>query len=342
MHGLSVRAAAAAEWDTAWDQSQTATFFESRLWAELWFAYSAGRYEPEPKVVSLADRWKVVVPLSRQRTVHGLAPTNLLTPGGNYGGWLELEGKVGAEDVGLLVNWLTTRHKSLSWRANPYDAVTLAAFPASARSDSTETIPLGGEIESVARGFSHSHSGAVRKASRLGVTVRNGYTPADWRSYYGIYCASLTRWGPRATTRYGWRLFELLAGLPRDVVRLWIASLDGRDLAGIVCVCSKRRVVAWQGPAMREAFPNRAVQATVHRAIVDAIACGADWFDMNPSGGLEGVRQFKQGFGTTTLPCPVYDQHKDLRAVLPLVKRQVEPLLRRHAAKETASPQEER
>ena len=69
---LSVRAATAEEWDLAWQRSPSATFFESRRWAELWSSYTAGECQPEPKLVSFDDGATVVVPLTRQRAARGL------------------------------------------------------------------------------------------------------------------------------------------------------------------------------------------------------------------------------------------------------------------------------
>ena len=38
--------------------------------------------------------------------------------------------------------------------------------------------------------------------------------------------------------------------------------------------------------------------------IRDACARGYAWYDMNPSGGHEGVEEFGRRWGTIELPCP--------------------------------------
>jgi predicted N-acyltransferase len=138
--------------------------------------------------------------------------------------------------------------------------------------------------------------------------VRRAEPLADWQSCYRLYEQSLERWAEGATMRYEWAFFALLAAMRRDEVKLWIASRQGQDLAGALCLPSRRCSVFWHGAAASEAFPVRAVHAAYYEAIVDACESGAKWFDMNPSHGLPGVEHFKRGFGTLSLLSPVYDR----------------------------------
>jgi len=301
---LRVRAPTADEWDVAWSRSPHATFFESRLWAELWFLYTAGRTEPAPKLISLDDDWSIVVPLSRARAARRLHCTYLLTPAGNYGGWLNLSGHLQPRHAGQLAAWITSSCESLIWRANPYDAIAMTAFPKTARDDTTESLSLDGGVDKVMDRWSRSHSEAVRRALKLGVVVRRGRSWSDWRSYYRLHQRSRERWGPQAKSHYEWRLFELLAALPSENVQLWIASRHGEDLAGLVCLCSTRCVVAWQSAAIPEAFPNGAAQATYCVAVRGAVDAHAEWFDFSPSHGLHDV-QFERRCGSQSLPSPV-------------------------------------
>ena len=43
----------------------------------------------------------------------------------------------------------------------------------------------------------------------------------------------------------------------------------------------------------------------MYEAIKDASERGITWFDFNPSGGHEGVWDFKKGFGAQAMPAPV-------------------------------------
>ena len=305
---LRTRVATSEEWDRAWRQSSTATFFESRQFSELWSSYTQGQCCPDPMLVSLDNEWSVVVPLTRQTAVRGLATVYLLAPANTYGGWLELSGRVDAKGAARLTAWLTSHCGSLAWRANPHDSVALAAFPPRGRIDLTQAIPLGGGIDAVMRRWSKNHARSLRKAWKHGVDVRRAECLSDWQSYYRLYEESLERWAEGVTMRHEWRLFALLAAMNPDDVRLWIASRQGQDLAGALCLASRHCVVYWHGASASEAFPVRAVHAALHRATVDACESEAKWFDMNPSGGHRGVEDFKRGFGVLPLPSPMYVQ----------------------------------
>lgn len=305
LQDLTVRAATCDEWDSAWADSPHATFFESRFFAQLWSSYTRGECRPRPQVVSLGDKWSVVVPLTEQTAARGLDRIHLLGPAGTYGSWLELKGRVDGPGAALLSRWLVSAHRSLVWRANPYDSVALHAFPKRACIDFTRSIQLVGGASCVFQRWFRSHKGAVKKAEKLGVTVREASCLDDWRSYHDLYVQSLGRWGSTATVRYDWRLFELLAGMPSSQVRLWISSAASTDLSGVVCFLSRHNVVAWSGASSEEAFARSAVQKTFHHVTLEAIDLGAKWFDLNPSGGLGGVEEFKRRYGALALPSPV-------------------------------------
>jgi lipid II:glycine glycyltransferase (peptidoglycan interpeptide bridge formation enzyme) len=43
----------------------------------------------------------------------------------------------------------------------------------------------------------------------------------------------------------------------------------------------------------------------LYEVIKNACEKGYTWFDFNPSGGLEGVKAFKERFGAQALKCPI-------------------------------------
>jgi predicted N-acyltransferase len=165
-------------------------------------------------------------------------------------------------------------------------------------------VELSGGFDSVFAGWSNQHRRSARKATREGVVVRQADGRADWEAYFEAYRASLDRWGEDASEPYRWEMFSRMSDHPRDLVRLWLALVDGEVAAGAVCGYAKRHVVYWHGAAHARFFKKRPVHKLFHSVIADACERGYRWFDFNPSGGLEGVREFKRGFGTVELPCP--------------------------------------
>ena len=155
------------------------------------------------------------------------------------------------------------------------------------------------------RRASKGHRSAVKQAEREGVSLRLAFDPKDWREYFEVYQESLARWGDRASSNYTWPLFARLSEQPRDDVKLWIAEVDGQFAAGAVCLYAPRHVVYWHGAARAEFFSRRPVQPMIFQAIRHACETGREWFDFNPSGGNQGVDDFKRHFGTVELAAPV-------------------------------------
>lgn len=294
-----VAAAGAGDWDAAWEACDHATWFHSRAWSETWSAYQEGRTRPEPLLVTFSDGQRAVLPLTARPALRGLTRRYLSSPGGTYGGWISATPLTGAH-AALLVDFLTQELGPLEWRLNPYDPLLRDISVPGAEPDETHAIDLGPGFEAVTRGRSKAN-----KAARAGVTVVPAASEGDWRAYFALYEKSLTRWGGSATSRYRWPLFEAIRTQATPGARLWLARLQDHFIAGALCFHARRHVVYWHGAADEAHFELRPVNLLMQEAIRDACGRGAAWFDFNPSGGHEGVRQFKRSLGGAPLPSPV-------------------------------------
>jgi CelD/BcsL family acetyltransferase involved in cellulose biosynthesis len=300
-----VRAATAAEWDAAFEACPIATASQSRGWAEDWSQYTRGVMRPAPLLVRLDDGSRLVVPLTRQRRHRGLSSRYLAAPAGTYGGWLA-SGPLDEPRALAVAEWLVTRRTPLWWRLSPFDAQTATLQYLVTDPDVTHAIRLAGGFSSACESASHGHECAVRKAQRSGLAVRRAESPADWDAYYAIYLEALGRWGEDASSRYGARLFELLRRRGAPAVELWLATLDGGEIiAGGLALYSSRHVTYWHAASRAEHFALRPANLLVHEMLLDACQRGLDWFDLNPSGGHQGVRTFKERVGAIALPAPV-------------------------------------
>ncbi len=74
-------------------------------------------------------------------------------------------------------------------------------------------------------------------------------TRAEIDAYYGVYEDSLRRWGKTAAGFYPRRLFHNLFRMPEfgKTVRLWLASLNGRVIGGILMFYHQEHAVYWHG-----------------------------------------------------------------------------------------------
>jgi CelD/BcsL family acetyltransferase involved in cellulose biosynthesis len=294
------RPATAAGWDAVWAACPWSTYPQSRAWAEDWSAYTGGQMTPEPRLVRFSDGRRVVLPLTRQRRRSG--PRYLLTPAGNYGGWLSGEPLASAH-AELLVELLMQTFRPLWWRVNPFDPLAAVAARHASLSEVTYVLALdrADELQSGHR----QHCQSVRKARRLGLRVRPAAAGAgEWHAYYDIYEAALQRWGDDASSCYGPELFELLRR--REGVELWVVEApDGTVISGAIALYARRHVALWHMATLAAHYRSRPTSLLIADLVRDAQRRGLEWFDLNPSGGHEGVVEFKERVGAEPLECPV-------------------------------------
>jgi predicted N-acyltransferase len=171
--------------------------------------------------------------------------------------------------------------------------------------DETHCLDLSIGFERIVKAGTKEHARAARKARRAGVSVRLAESENDWRAYFQAYVSSHARWGALATRFYPWKFFAVLFKRRSPNIRLWLAIHENEIVAGAICLYSPRTVVYWHGAALASHFALRPVNLLLHEIIKDASEHGFRWFDFNPSGGLEGVKNFKKSFGATALASDV-------------------------------------
>ncbi len=291
------------EWDAAWEECDSATYFHSREWAEVWGAYTNGFIQPSPRWALFSDHKTALLPLSRTRSYKGLVSHYLSSPGGTFGGWL-CKPDLTLAHKRLLADYLTCRLGNLVWRMNPYE--TFIDHPcADMREDQTDVLDLTTGIDGLFRRWSKGHRSAVHKAIKQGVKVRTAVALNDWETYFQLYQSSLKRWAEKASSRYEWSFFRTMYNLRSSHAKLWLACFNNVLVAGALCFYSKRHVVYWHGAALEDYFHLRPMNLLLYEAIRDGCERGYRWFDFNPSGGHDGVRAFKKSFATQPLSCPV-------------------------------------
>jgi hypothetical protein len=306
---VRVEAAPDDEWQRFWEECSTSTYFHSPEWARLWAAYGRGRVRPAAKLVYFSDGARALVPWCFESKACGLLSRYVGSIHGTYGGWLSREPLHDTHAV-RLVQWLTREQgRSVVWRMNPYDE---GAFRAGVqqglrcRGDVTHAIRLPHTVDELLKGFKASYRSQIRKALRSGEFELSVATKLDhWREYFGVYHDSMQRWGDAPETGYGWRLFELWARLPSPNVKLWVARHQGKIVSGDLCLYSNRHVAYWHGATLRSHLKSSVAKLLKFEVMQDAVRRGFDWYDFNPSAGLEGVKFFKEGFNARTLPAPI-------------------------------------
>lgn len=322
MSVVAHRAAAPHEWDDAWRATPWATYFQSREWAEVW-ADAHLHVRPDARHVTFDDGRTAILPVSRRERLRGAVAQHLASPAGTFGGWIS-EDDLSSEHAPVLVDQMLGLRGGLSWRLNPYDEqVRGVDVPASAP-DETHVVDLADGFEAVRRRWRRGQKSSFKKAVNAGVTVTLASTEEDWGAFDVAYRASLDRWGTSATSQHPRRLFDALRERRSEHVRLWLAKTGDDDVAaGALCFYAREHAVYWAGAAHEEHFPLRPVNLLLAEAIRDACKRGYRWFDLNPSGGHDGVKAFKLNFGAEPRPCPIVERRPAAARLLGGVARAI-------------------
>jgi hypothetical protein len=71
--------------------AESATYYHSREWAEIWESYTNGSIRPYPKTITFSDNIKVIVPVMRRNYYGGIISRYAITGPpfiSKYGNWL--------------------------------------------------------------------------------------------------------------------------------------------------------------------------------------------------------------------------------------------------------------
>lgn len=264
--------------------------------------------QPEPCHITLANGTSLVLPLTASKSIKGLNRNYFMCPGSTYGGWLG-ETTPDAKTIRSLTEMILKQCGNLTWRLSPIDPSAGQIDLEWYLDETTHILDLEVGPERLLRSMSRGHRSSIKKATREGVEIGQAETIDDWYEYYEVYVDSLRRWGSRTTSNYHWRMFESLFQRSGQNVRLWVARVQRRIVAGAVCFSAKHHVVYWHGAALESFFHLRPVNLLFFEVIRHSEAEQKHWFDFNPSGRLEGVARFKRGFGAIETPSPVHLHH---------------------------------
>lgn len=311
-------------WDIA-RQCDYATFFHTPLWHKLALT-TFPEYQDATLGAVLDNGVNVVLPLI-QMPGNSLFHTRISTFAACYGGFVA-NGELGAAEQTKMLETATTQRTSLlRIISNPTTKNELPSqIFSSQREDFTHIITLDTDFETIFSRFTKGHRSGARKGQRLGVTVRLARDLQDYQQYFEAYLDSLARWGDDVSSRYPWELFANGFALSQEYpnqIKLWLAELEGKVIAGAWVFYWNQHVDWWHGAAFADYFQynaNNVLQATI---IKDAIERGYRYYDFNPSGGHEGVARSKKHYGAEEWPVyryalesPVHRMKQRIKAVL--------------------------
>jgi len=298
------RVATPEEWDHIWNNCEYATYFHSRQWAEIWQRHTKGRIKPAPRLVVFSDGKKALLPFSVFTTLLRRTKKYLSSPAGTFGGWISTD-QLQDQHLEPMLNFISNEYKNLTWRLNPYDVLNSKVKVEPLQPDSTHVLNLKQNFSDIYKSWTKGHKSAVTKAIREGIAVTIARDLQDWKNYFKIYSGSLKKWGKNVTSKYTFSLFEIMFGLDSPYIKLWLAKYRNQAVSGALCFYSKKHVVYWHGASSAQYTHLRPANLLLYEIIKDSESKNYLWFDFNPSGGHEGVANFKKSFGTTVKDCPI-------------------------------------
>ncbi len=297
----SNRRATSDEWDAMVDTSQTAIYFQTREWFEVWSAYAS--FQVDTRLIRFSSGKAVLLPLAQVPLAGDLIRVTLLAPKG-MGGFVTNDVLDADERTELFS--LLRRMRLLHCVAQPFDPLT-NEFDGFNGLDHTQVLDLRPGMETIFSSWSRGHHSRTNKGFREGIQAAPAGGEDDWRTYFAFYQDTLDRWGETATNRYDWRLFEIMLRRHSDRIRLWLARRDGEPVSGALCFYHNRHVAYWHSATSQKVFKhlnaNHVLQYTI---IQDACQRGFQLYDFMPSSGIEGVIDFKSGFAAETRPVHTY------------------------------------
>jgi len=297
----SVTNAKDKEWDDIVDNADSAIFFQTREWFDIWSKYAG--FESCTKLICFDSGKRVLLPLARLNLLGGLIKCHFLAPKG-WGGFITKD-ELDINEKKELFKFLK-RMKMLYCVVNPYDTLT-NEFDKFNQKDFTQVLDLSEGFDRIFKKWTWGHYSRTRKGLREGITAELAATEDDWKSYFELYQDTLGRWGKKATNTYRWELFETMFNKKSPHIKLWLAKYQGQIISGAICFYHNKHVAYWHSATSQRFFKKlNATHVLQYCIIKDACERGFLLYDFLSSSGIEGVVDFKNGFSPQKKPVNIY------------------------------------
>lgn len=311
------------EWLTVAQSSESATFFHSPYWARVWCNQHSHTI-PLCYKITFNDDVSMYLPAVQEKKLGGMILRNLSMPGGTYGGFIyDRNCFVATEHIQEAFRHLL-RHGNWILRENPFDTYKINQGISDAIiEDFTQCINIQSGYSSFLSGTEYAHRKNVKKALQAGLNPGSSEDWDHWTEYYSVYEKSINRWEEKRLRRrsfYSLAFFKELFDLDKRFRKLWTVTSNGRIASGIICFYWNKHVVAWHGAGDQEFFSSRPNNLLYDHAVQHACANNYTWFDCNPSGGFEGVIQFKKFLGTKMMPSGILNKNSGLLSLLQAIR----------------------
>ncbi len=311
------------EWDAVARVAKYATFFHSPVWATL----CCNLYHKAVPVcykLTFEDQVTLYLPAILETKLFGMINRFFSMPCGTYGGFIYDPAlkmtpdhiKAGYEYLFKKNNWMM--------RENPFDPLATFTGTGARGDDFTQCVAIDKGYAAFESGTDYAHRKNIKKAMHAGVNVEVSEDWNRWVEYFKVYEKSISRWEKKKLSRrsfYPLEFIKRIFDLDLKYRKLWIATCNGKIASGIICFYWNQHAVAWHGAGDQEFFFARPNNLLYDKAIQHACSNSYMWFDCNPSGGFDGVIQFKKFLGTQMMSTAVITSSNGLLKAIQFVRK---------------------
>ncbi|CAO5679894.1 MAG: hypothetical protein HEEMFOPI_01358 [Holosporales bacterium] len=191
---------------------------------------------------------------------------------------------------------------SLAYNEDPFFLQGLSSYTAR-----INVLNLSSGIETLWFNIRKGHKADIKKAERCGITFKKANSE-DLDVYYDMHTQVYKKSSLLSHNR---RYFEYIfnIAIPRNHAFIGMAYHDGRPIAAVNYGIYKNNAVYWTGACYEEAYKFGAnhflhwqmIQALYNRGI-EFLDMGEVFFN-HPSLKIQGIVNFKRGFGGDLRPC---------------------------------------
>ena len=282
-------------WEQVALQSPEATFFHTPLWHKI-VVKTYKHYRIATKEFTFDDGTRALIPFI-QTTKGGLfkRKERLKSSVFNMYGGIISDTKLSTVQQDQIFDYLISLKANITIMGNPFSDYKLPkSF--NCTEDFTDVIALDKGEEYIFQQLSRNARKSIRRAIKREVTVRTIQTEEEIKGYYEVYRDTINRWGDATKYIYPQEIFLNIFRDAGNAVKIWVAEKDGKIIAVLTVFYWNNLVTPFHTASLKDYFdccPNNILHMEV---IKDAINKNYRYYDFGPSGGEDGVVQFKKSF----------------------------------------------
>lgn len=283
----------------SWEQvsltSPEATFFHTPLWHKI-VVKTYKHYRIATKEFTFDDGTRALIPFI-QTTKRGLfkGKERLKSSVFNMYGGIISDIKLSTVQQNQIFNYLISLKANITIMGNPFSDYKLPKT-FTCKEDFTDVIALDKGEEYIFQRLSRNARKSIRRAIKREVTVRTIKTEEEIKGYYEVYRDTIHRWGDATKYIYPQEIFLNIFRDAGNALKIWVAEKDGKIIAVLTVFYWNNLVTPFHTASLKDYFdccPNNILHMEV---IKDAINKNYRYYDFGPSGGEDGVVQFKKSF----------------------------------------------